>query len=149
MRIKLKRSSREIMEPVILIGIQGSGNSAFYKERFIDTHIRINPDMLKTRNREKIIFLACLETKQPGVIDNTSPTCRCSGATSRRRKPLDSSSWSSTMNADHYRHRTARGKRSLKIARPIFPIVPKTLIKSGKTFYTVTKKHGNQYGGRQ
>jgi predicted kinase len=67
------------MELVIFIGIQCSGKSAFYKERFIDTHIRINLDMLKTRNREKIIFLSCLEAKQPVVIDNTNPT-----ATDRR-----------------------------------------------------------------
>jgi predicted kinase len=64
------------MELVIFIGIQGSGKSTFYKERFIDTHIRINLDMLKTRNREKIIFSACLEAKQPVVIDNTNPTAR-------------------------------------------------------------------------
>lgn len=31
-------------------------------------------DMLKTRNRERILFDACLEGKQPVVIDNTNPT---------------------------------------------------------------------------
>jgi predicted kinase len=39
------------MQLVILIGIQGSGKSSFFKERFVDTHIRINLDMLKTRRR--------------------------------------------------------------------------------------------------
>ena len=60
------------MEAIIFIGLQASGKSSFYRERFIDTHIRINLDMLKTRHREKILFDACLEAKQPLVIDNTN-----------------------------------------------------------------------------
>ena len=62
------------MEAIIFIGLQASGKSSFYQEKFIDTHIRINLDMLKTRHREKILFNACLEAKQPFVIDNTNPT---------------------------------------------------------------------------
>lgn len=62
------------MQAVIFIGIQACGKSRFYKENFIDTHIRINLDMLKTRNRENIILSACIEAKQPFVIDNTNPT---------------------------------------------------------------------------
>ncbi|OUL28422.1 kinase [Nostoc sp. T09] len=62
------------MEAIIFIGIQGAGKSTFYRDRFFNTHIRINLDMLKTRHREQIIFLACLEAKQPFVIDNTNPT---------------------------------------------------------------------------
>lgn len=61
------------MEAIIFIGIQASGKSQFYKERFIDSHIRINLDMLRTRNREKIFIQACIETKQSFVIDNTNP----------------------------------------------------------------------------
>jgi hypothetical protein len=62
------------MEPVILIGVQGSGKSTFYKERFNGTHIRINPDMLKTRNREKIIFHERLEARHPVVsVISTRP----------------------------------------------------------------------------
>jgi predicted kinase len=34
------------METVILIGIQGSGKSTFYRERFFDTLVRINLDLL-------------------------------------------------------------------------------------------------------
>ncbi|GAB4288746.1 MAG: hypothetical protein Fur0025_22960 [Oscillatoriaceae cyanobacterium] len=62
------------MQAVILIGIQGSGKSTFCQLRFFHTHIRINLDMLKTRHREEIIFRACVEAKQPFVIDNTNPT---------------------------------------------------------------------------
>ncbi len=62
------------MEAVIFIGIQATGKSTFYKERFFNTHIRINLDMLKTRHREKLLIRACLEAKQPFVTDNTNPT---------------------------------------------------------------------------
>jgi len=62
------------MEAVIFIGIQGSGKSSFFKERFFDTHVRINLDMLKTRNRERLLIAACLEAKQKFVVDNTNPT---------------------------------------------------------------------------
>ncbi|MDP7288123.1 MAG: ATP-binding protein [Phycisphaerae bacterium] len=61
------------MEAVILIGLQASGKSTFYRERFCDSHVRINLDMLRTRHREKLLFGACLEMKQPFVIDNTNP----------------------------------------------------------------------------
>lgn len=61
------------MECVIFVGIQGSGKSAFFKERFADTHMRLNLDMLKTRARESRFFALCLETRQRCVIDNTNP----------------------------------------------------------------------------
>jgi len=62
------------MEAVIFIGIQASGKSTFYKERFFKTHLRLNLDMLKTRHREHLLVQACLAAKQPFVVDNTNPT---------------------------------------------------------------------------
>jgi predicted kinase len=62
------------MEAVVFIGIQATGKSAFYQRRFADTHIRLNLDMLKTRRREQILLKACLEARQPFVIDNTNIT---------------------------------------------------------------------------
>lgn len=62
------------MEAVIFIGIQGSGKSTFYRERFFDTHVRVNLDMLRTRRREQILRDACLAAQQSFVIDNTNPT---------------------------------------------------------------------------
>lgn len=62
------------MEVVIFIGVQGSGKSTFCKQRFYDTHIRINLDMLRTKTREKLLLSACLEAKQNFVIDKTNPT---------------------------------------------------------------------------
>jgi predicted kinase len=61
------------MEAVIFVGVQGSGKTSFYLDRFFETHVRISLDMLRTRHREKILLTACLESKQPFVIDNTNP----------------------------------------------------------------------------
>lgn len=60
------------MEAVIFIGIQGSGKSSFYQERFFHTHVRINLDMLKTKHRFRLVLNACLEAGQPFVLDNTN-----------------------------------------------------------------------------
>ena len=62
------------MEALIFIGVQASGKSTFYRERFADTHVRINLDMLKTRHRERRFIDTCLETQQRFVVDNTNPT---------------------------------------------------------------------------
>lgn len=62
------------MEAVIFVGIQGAGKSTFFKHKFFDSHIRINLDMLRTKNREKLIFEACLEAKQKFVVDKTNLT---------------------------------------------------------------------------
>lgn len=64
------------MHAVIFVGLQASGKSTFYKTRFYRTHIRLNLDMLKTRHRETILLRACIEAKQPFVIDNTNPTLK-------------------------------------------------------------------------
>lgn len=61
------------MECIVFVGIQASGKSTFYKERYADTHLRLNMDMLKTRYREKLLMDAFLEAKQPFVVDNTNP----------------------------------------------------------------------------
>ena len=62
------------MELILLIGLPASGKSTFCKQRFSDTHIRINLDMLRTRHRENILIEACLTAKQPFVVDNTNIT---------------------------------------------------------------------------
>ncbi len=61
------------MEAVIFMGLQASGKSSYYQQQFFNTHVRINLDMLKTRNREKRLIQVCLQTQQPFVIDNTNP----------------------------------------------------------------------------
>lgn len=62
------------VEAVIFIGIQGAGKSTFFKQRFIDTHIRINGDMLRTKYREQVLIEACLKAKQSFVVDKTNAT---------------------------------------------------------------------------
>jgi predicted kinase len=62
------------MEAVIFVGVQASGKSSFYQERFFRSHVRINLDMLRTRHRERVLLGACLEGQQPFVVDNTNAT---------------------------------------------------------------------------
>ena len=59
-------------EAVIFTGVQAAGKSTFYRERFFETHVRINMDMLRTRRRESLLLDACLAGKQPFVVDNTN-----------------------------------------------------------------------------
>lgn len=60
------------MEMILFSGIQAAGKSTFFKERFADTHVRINLDMLRTRHREALLLGACIEARQPFVVDNTN-----------------------------------------------------------------------------
>ncbi|CAM2011014.1 AAA family ATPase [Acanthopleuribacter pedis] len=60
-------------ELVVLMGIQGSGKSTFCRERFYDSHVRINLDMLRTRHRERVLFETTLKLGLSCVIDNTNP----------------------------------------------------------------------------
>lgn len=64
------------MEAVIFIGLQASGKSTFYRERFAATHVHINLDTLKTRRREAVLFQECLATGRPFVVDNTNLTAQ-------------------------------------------------------------------------
>ena len=62
------------MEAVLFIGVQGSGKTTFYRERFFETHVRISRDMLRTRQRQKLLLSACLAAKQSFVVDDTNAT---------------------------------------------------------------------------
>lgn len=69
-----RRSAAGGMEAVLLIGIQGAGKSTFYLRRFFHTHVRLSLDLLRTRNRERLLLEACLAARQPVVVDNTNVT---------------------------------------------------------------------------
>ena len=56
----------------MFVGLQASGKSTFYLQRFFKTHMRINLDMLKTRHRETLLLHTCIEMKQHFVVDNTN-----------------------------------------------------------------------------
>lgn len=64
------------MEAVILIGIQASGKSTFYLERFAATHFRINLDTLKNRRREQAVLDTCIQEGRSFVVDNTNILAR-------------------------------------------------------------------------
>jgi predicted kinase len=72
--VTFRGALESVMEAVVLCGLQATGKSTFCKERFYGTHVRLNLDMLRTRHREGILLHACIEAKQPFVIDNTNPT---------------------------------------------------------------------------
>lgn len=63
-----------IVEMIVFVGCQGAGKSTFYRERFFNSHVRVNLDMLRTRNRERLLVKACLDMQQRFVVDNTNPT---------------------------------------------------------------------------
>ena len=57
---------------VILIGLQASGKTTFYKERLAE-YVHVNLDTLHTRNKERILLTDCLERGESFVVDNTNP----------------------------------------------------------------------------
>ena len=62
------------MEAIVLCGVQGSGKTTLYRDRWLDTHVRVSMDLLRTRHREGEFVRLCLQTRQPFVVDNTNPT---------------------------------------------------------------------------
>jgi predicted kinase len=62
------------MEAIVLCGVQGSGKTTLYRDRFLATHVRVSMDLLRTRHREAAFLDLCLQTRQPFVVDNTNPT---------------------------------------------------------------------------
>jgi predicted kinase len=62
------------MEAIVLCGVQASGKTTLYRDRFLATHVRISLDLLRTRAREAAFLALCLQTGQPFVVDNTNPT---------------------------------------------------------------------------
>lgn len=59
---------------VILMGLQGSGKSTFYRRFLADDFIRVNLDTLKTRNKEAELVEECLAKGTSFAVDNTNPT---------------------------------------------------------------------------
>jgi len=62
------------MEAVILCGVQGAGKTTLYRDRFLETHVRVAMDLLRTRAREEAFVALCLGQRQPFVVDATNPT---------------------------------------------------------------------------
>ena len=62
------------MEAVIFCGIQASGKTTFYARTFLETHVRISRDLLRTPHREAVLLRACLETRMAFVVDKLNAT---------------------------------------------------------------------------
>jgi hypothetical protein len=62
------------MEAIVLCGVQGSGKTTLYRDRFAATHEHVSLDVLRSRGREAALVAACLEEGRPFVVDNTNPT---------------------------------------------------------------------------
>lgn len=62
------------VQGILFIGVQASGKSTFYVQRFFRTHVRISMDLLNTRNKEQRMLETCVDLQQRVVIDNTNPT---------------------------------------------------------------------------
>jgi predicted kinase len=66
------------VELVILVGLQASGKSTFFRERYATTHELVSKDLLsnnRNRNRRQAQLIeAALRTGSSIVVDNTNPT---------------------------------------------------------------------------
>jgi len=62
------------MQSILLIGIPASGKSTFFQERFADSHVRVNRDMLGTAYRHEQLMKTCVEAGIRFVSDNTNVT---------------------------------------------------------------------------
>ena len=54
------------MEAIVLCGVQGSGKTTLYRDRFLATHVRVSMDLLRTRHREAA-FLRAVPRDAPAV----------------------------------------------------------------------------------
>jgi predicted kinase len=158
--IQLRKSIRQtyacqhrsffIMQAIIFIGIQGSGKTTFYAERFLKTHVRISLDMLKTRNKERQFVQLCLATGQKFVVDNTNPT------SAERKKYLEAAKearfevigyfFSATMAEAMERNNTRTGKENISIIgirATHKKMQPPTLEEGFDALYEVAIRDGN------
>lgn len=67
-----KRWGDRVPACVVFIGLPGAGKSTYFRARFVDTHIRINGDMLRTAARERLLVDACLQGGTSFVVDKTN-----------------------------------------------------------------------------
>ena len=66
------------LELVVLVGLQGSGKTSFYRERFAATHVLVSKDLfVHNRNRarrQRQLIEEALASGRSVVLDNTNPT---------------------------------------------------------------------------
>ena len=66
------------LELVVFVGLQASGKSTFFRERFAATHEHVSKDLLRNNKnpnrRQAQLIRAALEAGHSVVVDNTNPT---------------------------------------------------------------------------
>jgi len=66
------------LELIVFVGLQASGKSAFFRERFAATHEHVSKDLFRNnrdRNRrQRELIGAALGAGRSVVVDNTNPT---------------------------------------------------------------------------
>lgn len=58
------------MESIVFVGIQATGKSSFFRERFSRTHVRLEASTPKTPE----LLNECVERRRPFVVDHTNHT---------------------------------------------------------------------------
>jgi len=61
------------MELVILVGLPGSGKTAFFQSRFAATHAHVSKDLMHRGARQLALIEEALRAGRSVVVDNTSP----------------------------------------------------------------------------
>jgi predicted kinase len=65
------------MESIVLIGLQASGKSTFYRQHFATTHELISKDLMPRKGKElrqTQLIEAALQAGKSLVVDNTNPS---------------------------------------------------------------------------
>ena len=62
------------VELVILIGLQASGKSTFFRRRFAETHVHVSKDLLRKNkaSRQAQLLEEALQVGRSVVVDNTN-----------------------------------------------------------------------------
>ncbi len=76
--IIMEEEAHVARELVIFVGLQASGKSAFFRERFAATHEHVSKDLFRNNKdpnrRQAQLIEAALKEGSPVVVDNTNPT---------------------------------------------------------------------------
>lgn len=66
------------MELVVLVGLQGSGKTTFFRERFAATHAHVSKDNFRSNprpaRRQRRLIAESFAAGRSVVVDNTNPT---------------------------------------------------------------------------